>query len=40
MRQSRSYGSVRGVQGNSHPYRDFGFVSPLSFKPRMTDHKT
>src|SRR6266851_3003435 len=22
MRQSRSYGSVRGVRGNSHPYRD------------------
>jgi len=24
MRQSRSYGSVRGVRGNSHPYRDIG----------------
>ena len=22
MRQFRSYGSVRGVRGNSHPYRD------------------
>src|SRR5260221_12169721 len=25
MRQSRSYGSVRGVRGNSHPYRDIAF---------------
>src|SRR3989442_3675477 len=25
MRQSRSYGSVRGVRGNSHPYRDIVF---------------
>lgn len=24
MRQSRSLGSVRGVGGNSHPYRDTG----------------
>jgi hypothetical protein len=22
MRESRTYGSVRGVRGNSHPYRD------------------
>src|SRR5258708_1744267 len=30
MRQSRSYGSVRGVRGNSHPYRDIDFRG-LSF---------
>ena len=24
MRESRTYGSVRGVRGNSHPYRDEG----------------
>src|SRR5262249_44691010 len=24
MRESRTYGSVRGVRGNSHPYRDLG----------------
>src|SRR6202040_3037355 len=26
MRESRTYGSVRGVRGNSHPYRDIGAV--------------
>ena len=25
MRQSRLYGSVRGVRGNLHPYRDIVF---------------
>jgi hypothetical protein len=25
MREFRSYGSVRGVLGNRHPYRDHGF---------------
>jgi len=24
MRESRSYGSVRGVAGDRYPYRDFG----------------
>ena len=26
MRESCTYGSVRGVRGNSHPYRDTGYV--------------
>jgi len=36
MRQSRSYGSVRGVRGNSHPYRDIGLCRLLgwAFSPR------
>ena len=25
MRQFRTYGSVRGVSGNRHPYRDPGY---------------
>src|SRR5947209_7661487 len=29
MRQSRSYGSVRGVRGNSHPYRDKASIDNL-----------
>src|SRR5260370_42082640 len=33
MRQSRSYGSVRGVRGNSHPYRDIDFRG-LSFSQK------
>ena len=28
MRESRTYGSVRGVRGNSHPYRDGCFAAP------------
>ena len=27
MREIRSYGSVRGVAGNRHPYRDSYFFS-------------
>ena len=36
MRQSRSYGSVRGVRGNSHPYRDIAFsgLLPRALGPR------
>ena len=33
MRQFRSYGSVRGVRGNSHPYRDIAFYR-LPFSAR------
>ena len=28
MRETRSYGSVRGVRGDSHPYRDSSHASP------------
>src|SRR5450756_2217450 len=36
MRQSRSYGSVRGLLGNSYPYRDIGLCRLLgwAFGPR------
>jgi hypothetical protein len=27
MRESRTYGSVRGARGNSRPYRDMRFVA-------------
>jgi len=38
MRQSRSYGSVRGVRGNSHPYRDIAFGGLSRFaKARLLD---
>src|SRR6266478_5124556 len=41
MRQSRSYGSVRGVRGNSHPYRDiaFGRLSRSRIYQGTTDHE-
>lgn len=37
MRQSRSYGSVRGVRGNSHPYRDIAFRR--AFKRGLGDRR-
>jgi hypothetical protein len=36
MRQSRSYGSVRGVRGNSHPYRDIALSWSVA-KPKLVD---
>ena len=41
MRQSRSYGSVRGVRGNSHPYRDIGLcrLSRSHIYQGTTDHE-
>src|SRR6266705_4951379 len=41
MRQSRSYGSVRGVRGNSHPYRDIvvcGLLATMAFTRRHLLH--
>ena len=32
MRESRSYGSVRGVAGNRYPYRDPLFALLVSFR--------
>src|SRR5712691_6250619 len=33
MRESCMYGSVRGVRGNSHPYRDGRCMSPSGHRP-------
>jgi hypothetical protein len=32
MRESRSYGSVRGVPGDRRPYRDRYFLRPKDFE--------
>ncbi len=41
MRQSRLYGSVRGVRGNLHPYRDkLGFApDPIQARPLESESK-
>jgi hypothetical protein len=39
MRESCTYGSVRGVRGNSHPYRDApgkaGAILPVQVRPKV-----
>src|SRR5467141_1742976 len=44
MRESCTYGSVRGVRGNSHPYRDEGAKQswrdqPVQVRPRVRPSK-
>jgi hypothetical protein len=38
MRECRTYGSVRGVPGNRHPYRDFQQIS-CNFRPSTKKRK-
>ena len=39
MRENCTYGSVRGVLGNQHPYRDRGTVNPARRSiPKLSSH--
>jgi hypothetical protein len=43
MRESRTYGFVRGVLGDQHPYRDsqnYNLQPPACFVYSIVDHKT
>ena len=39
MREFRSYGSVRGVLGNRHPYRDPGKAMPAGWRNEQSPYR-